>query len=73
MLLLQQHPSLPGTPLSNTLNSSVQRQDLKFQKVQGAQVDVAAARLIKEKGKEVLPSFVKLHFANTEKAMKKLK
>lgn len=34
----------------------------------GAQVDTACARLIKEKGKEVLPSFVKLHFANTEKA-----
>ena len=36
----------------------------------GAQVDKACARLIKEKGKEVLPSFVKLHFANTEKAYK---
>ncbi|MDZ5470741.1 ribonuclease HIII (plasmid) [Bacillus sp. 31A1R] len=36
----------------------------------GAQVDVAAARLIKEKGEAVLPNFVKLHFANTEKAMK---
>ena len=45
----------------------------KIPKGAGAQVDVAAARLIKEKGKEVLPSFVKLHFANTEKAMKKLK
>ena len=45
----------------------------KIPKGAGAQVDVAAARLIKEKGKEVLPSFVKLHFANTEKAMKKLR
>lgn len=39
----------------------------------GAQVDVAAAKLIKSKGKEILPHFVKLHFANTEKAFKKLK
>lgn len=44
----------------------------KIPKGAGSQVDVAAARLIKEKGKEVLPFFVKLHFANTEKAMKKL-
>jgi ribonuclease HIII len=36
----------------------------------GAQVDVAAARLIKSKGTDCLPDFVKLHFANTEKAMK---
>ncbi|PLR98088.1 ribonuclease HIII [Bacillus sp. T33-2] len=36
----------------------------------GSQVDQAAARLIKEKGAEVLPQFVKLHFANTEKALK---
>ncbi|KML35791.1 ribonuclease HIII [Cytobacillus firmus] len=36
----------------------------------GPKVDESAARLIKEKGREVLPSFVKLHFANTEKAMK---
>lgn len=34
----------------------------------GAQVDVAAAKLIKTKGKDSLPHFVKLHFANTEKA-----
>lgn len=45
----------------------------KIPKGAGAQVDVAAARLIKEKGKEVLPSFVKLHFANTGKAMRLLK
>jgi ribonuclease HIII len=45
----------------------------KIPKGAGAQVDVAAARLIKEKGKEVLPSFVKLHFANTEKAFNLLK
>jgi ribonuclease HIII len=36
----------------------------------GAQVDVAAARLIKSKGAHCLPDFVKLHFANTGKAMK---
>lgn len=36
----------------------------------GTKVDEAAARLIREKGREALPSFVKLHFANTEKAMK---
>lgn len=36
----------------------------------GTLVDQAAARLIKEKGESALPNFVKLHFANTEKAMK---
>ncbi|MCM3669842.1 ribonuclease HIII [Mesobacillus maritimus] len=36
----------------------------------GAQVDQAAARLINRKGADCLPEFVKLHFANTEKAMK---
>ncbi|KAF0819441.1 Ribonuclease HIII [Bacillus sp. ZZV12-4809] len=36
----------------------------------GPKVDEAAARLIREKGREALPLFVKLHFANTEKAMK---
>lgn len=35
----------------------------------GPKVDEAAARLIHEKGKDALPAFVKLHFANTEKAM----
>ena len=45
----------------------------KIPKGAGSQVDVAAARLIKEKGTEVLPSFVKLHFANTDKAMKLLR
>lgn len=39
----------------------------------GAQVDQAAARLIKEKGESVLPQFVKYHFANTEKALKLVK
>jgi ribonuclease HIII len=34
----------------------------------GPAVDKAAARLILEKGVEALPEFVKLHFANTEKA-----
>lgn len=36
----------------------------------GAQVDVAAARLIKQKGEQALPSFTKFHFANSQKAMK---
>lgn len=36
----------------------------------GHKVDENAARLIHEKGIEVLPHFVKLHFANTEKAKK---
>jgi ribonuclease HIII len=36
----------------------------------GPAVDKAAARLIKEKGEKTLPKFVKLHFANTEKALK---
>lgn len=35
----------------------------------GAQVDVAAAKLIVDKGRNILPSFVKLHFANTDKAL----
>jgi ribonuclease HIII len=35
----------------------------------GAQVDVAAAKLIVGKGRDILPSFVKLHFANTDKAL----
>ncbi|WP_071395977.1 ribonuclease HIII [Bacillus tuaregi] len=42
----------------------------KIPKGAGSQVDVAAARLIKDKGKDILPKYVKLHFANTEKAMK---
>lgn len=36
----------------------------------GAKVDAAAARLINEKGLESLPAFVKLHFANTDKAQR---
>ena len=32
----------------------------------GKQVDIAAAKLIQKLGKERLPEFVKLHFANTE-------
>ncbi|GIN60215.1 ribonuclease HIII [Robertmurraya siralis] len=36
----------------------------------GPAVDKAAARLIKDKGEKALPKFVKLHFANTEKALK---
>ena len=41
----------------------------KIPKGAGAQVDVAAAKLIISKGRDILPSYVKLHFANTEKAM----
>lgn len=41
----------------------------KIPKGAGSQVDEAAAKLILKKGREVLPQFVKLHFANTEKAM----
>ncbi|MGG1677641.1 ribonuclease HIII [Neobacillus sp. NRS-1170] len=41
----------------------------KIPKGAGAQVDVAAAKLILSKGRDVLPSFVKLHFANTDKAL----
>lgn len=39
----------------------------------GPGVDKAAARLIKSKGQTVLPQFVKLHFANTQKAFNLLK
>lgn len=39
----------------------------------GSQVDEAAAKLILRKGREALPGFVKLHFANTEKAMNLVK
>jgi ribonuclease HIII len=35
----------------------------------GAQVDQAAAKLIMKKGQDCLPQFVKLHFANTDKAL----
>lgn len=41
----------------------------KIPKGAGSQVDEAAAKLIIKKGREVLPSFVKLHFANTQKAV----
>jgi ribonuclease HIII len=41
----------------------------KIPKGAGAQVDVAAAKLIMSKGRDILPSFVKLHFANTDKAV----
>jgi ribonuclease HIII len=42
----------------------------KIPKGAGAQVDEAAAKLILKKGREVLPQYVKLHFANTDKATK---
>jgi ribonuclease HIII len=35
----------------------------------GSQVDEAAAKLIVKKGRSCLPAFVKLHFANTDKAL----
>jgi len=41
----------------------------KIPKGAGAQVDVAAAKLVVNKGRDILPSFVKLHFANTDKAL----
>ncbi|MEH7417201.1 ribonuclease HIII [Neobacillus drentensis] len=41
----------------------------KIPKGAGSQVDVAAAKLILSKGRECLPSYVKLHFANTDKAI----
>ncbi|KGM44883.1 ribonuclease HIII [Neobacillus niacini] len=45
----------------------------KIPKGAGSLVDEAAAKLILKKGREVLPQFVKLHFANTEKAMNLIK
>lgn len=42
---------------------------MKIPKGAGAHVDEAAAKLILAKGRDVLPKYVKLHFANTEKAM----
>lgn len=45
----------------------------KIPKGAGAQVDEAAAKLILKRGRDVLPQFVKLHFANTEKAMNLVK
>ncbi|MDP4085368.1 MAG: ribonuclease HIII [Bacillota bacterium] len=39
----------------------------------GKQVDEAAAKLILSKGQDILPKFVKLHFANTEKALNLVK
>lgn len=39
----------------------------------GAQVDAAAAKLIRMQGQEKLKEFAKLHFANTEKALRLLK
>ncbi|MEH7248794.1 ribonuclease HIII [Neobacillus niacini] len=41
----------------------------KIPKGAGGLVDEAAARLILKKGREILPQYVKLHFANTEKAI----
>ncbi|WP_342432528.1 ribonuclease HIII [Neobacillus sp. FSL H8-0543] len=41
----------------------------KIPKGAGSQVDEAAAKLILKKGRDVLPQYVKLHFANTDKAV----
>jgi ribonuclease HIII len=41
----------------------------KIPKGAGGHVDEACAKLILQKGREVLPQYVKLHFANTDKAM----
>jgi ribonuclease HIII len=41
----------------------------KIPKGAGSQVDEAAAKLILKKGRDVLPQYVKLHFANTDKAL----
>jgi ribonuclease HIII len=41
----------------------------KIPKGAGGQVDEAAAKLIMKKGRDVLPAYVKLHFANTDKAL----
>jgi ribonuclease HIII len=41
----------------------------KIPKGAGSQVDEAAAKLILKKGSDILPQYVKLHFANTDKAM----
>lgn len=46
---------------------------MQLPKGAGKQVDIAAAKLIQKLGKERLPEFVKLHFANTEKAFRLLK
>ncbi|EMA6342718.1 ribonuclease HIII [Bacillus cytotoxicus] len=46
---------------------------MQLPKGAGMQVDIAAAKLIQKLGKERLPEFVKLHFANTEKAFRLLK
>ncbi|MEH7106572.1 ribonuclease HIII [Bacillus sp. JJ1764] len=39
----------------------------------GKHVDEAAAKLILKKGQETLPTFVKMHFANTDKALQIVK
>jgi ribonuclease HIII len=44
------------------------RAGMTIPKGAGALVDQAAARLIEQKGEQALPSFTKLHFANTNKA-----
>ncbi|MBM7648875.1 ribonuclease HIII [Bacillus ectoiniformans] len=45
----------------------------KIPKGAGSQVDAAGARLIIEKGEDALRQFTKMHFANTDKAMKLVK
>ena len=43
---------------------------IELPKGAGPKVDIAAAKLIQRKGADCLNDFVKLHFANTEKAMR---
>ncbi|HZH61755.1 MAG TPA: ribonuclease HIII [Metabacillus sp.] len=47
-----------------------QKTGVNIPKGAGAQVDVAAAKIIQKKGNEFLASVTKKHFANTEKALK---
>jgi len=47
-----------------------QKAGVNIPKGAGAQVDVAAAKIIQKKGSEFLSSITKKHFANTEKALK---
>jgi ribonuclease HIII len=52
------------------MDSLSQQAEMELPKGAGAQVDIAAAKLIKTKGLSALSKYAKLHFANTEKAKK---
>ncbi|MBO8156413.1 MAG: ribonuclease HIII [Bacillaceae bacterium] len=56
------------TKFLSELEKLSERLQLQLPKGAGHQVDEQAARLIKEKGKEILESCAKVHFANTKKA-----